>query len=147
MTQTFPCARAVSNGTAVARWIFFGAIVCGFLTFIGIQVWHVASAPKLALAGPLEGAVVTAPEVLVAGTTDPEAMVEINGQQVFSKTDGTFAQGVELQSGANQIFVRATKKHGLFTTVSRTIMLRTPVAETLPVSFSPEGAHRAGSLN
>ncbi len=147
MTHAFPCARSVNNGTSLFRWGIFGILVCGFLGFIAMQVWHVVSPPDLALAAPLDGVVATNPEITVAGVTDPEAMVEINGQQVFSRPDGTFAQPVELQNGANRIFVRATKKHGLFTTVSRTIMLQAPVMETSPVSLSPEGTSAAGTLN
>lgn len=144
---TFPCARSVSNGTNTMRWIIFGALIFGFIGFIGRQVWHVVSAPTLAIAAPLEGQITGKAEITVTGTAEPEAMVEINGQPVYSKPDGSFAQTIELQSGANQIFVRAEKKHGLFTTVSRTIMLQPPAAEIPSVSLSPVDTSAAGSLN
>jgi len=137
MFQSVPRARSVGRGPAGVRWIigFSGAIA--FFGFIVFQIWGVVAPPQLIIDAPTEGVSTTNPQVVVAGHTAPEINVEINGQAVFSRPDGSFAQPVELQRGQNQIFIRAMKKHGLFTTVSRTIMLETSAAGASPLSFSP----------
>lgn len=135
--QNVPRKRSVNSGPVFFRWLIGAMAVMAFLSFIGFQIWRTVSSPTLALENPTEGMITTQPEITVLGRTEPEVLVEINGRQVFSQPDGTFAQQVELQNGPNQIIVRAEKKHGPFTTLSRTIMLKSPEGVTSPVSLSP----------
>lgn len=144
--QSVPRKRSVGTGPLAIRWILGFSAAIAFFGFIVFQVWRMIAPPTLAIDSPIEGAFTDQPQVTVTGHTAPEVAVEINGQQVFSHPDGTFAQPVELQYGANRIFISATKKHGLFTTVSRTIMLKSPDSVTSPVSLSPVTAP-ANSLN
>ncbi|MCX6780801.1 MAG: hypothetical protein NT003_01650 [Candidatus Magasanikbacteria bacterium] len=136
--QSVPRPRSCGRGPASFRWLIGALSALAFFGFIGFQIWHVVAPPQLVIDSPTDANAVTAdPQVMVAGHTAPEVSVEINGQEVFSHADGTFAQPVELQYGANNISIRATKKHGLFTIVSRTIMLKAPNAAASPLSLSP----------
>ncbi len=138
--QSVPRHRGVGGGPTAIRWMlgFSGALA--FFGFLVFQVWRMIGPPTLSIDSPIEGASTDHPQVIVSGHTTPEVAVEINGQQVYAHPDGTFAQPVELQFGANRIFISATKKHGLFTTVSRTIMLKQPEVASSPVSRSPVAA-------
>lgn len=144
--QSVPRKRNVGHGPAGIRWIIGISTAVAFFGFLTFQVWRVVAPPQLTISSPIEGEYTTTAQVVVAGNTAPEVAVEINGQTVFSRPDGSFAQPVELQYGPNHIFIRATKKHGLFTTVSRTIMLKSPEGVASPVSLSPVTAP-AHSLN
>lgn len=133
---------------ARGRLVFGGIIFFSIIAFLGYQVWRLATPPRLVLQSPIDGISTQKPEILVRGAAEPETVVEINGQQVFTGPDGVFSQPVELQSGANQIFVRATKKHGLFTTITRTVMLNAPTDTAPPLSVAPFGpSNSSGSLN
>lgn len=135
--QSVPSKKNVGNGPARFRWMM--GIVCafGFLGFIGFQIWRVVAPPQLIVDLPVDGLFTNNPQVVITGKSAPEAGVEINGQIVYLRPDGTFIQPIELQEGANTVFIRATKKHGLFTTVSRTIMLNSPDVIAPPLSLSP----------
>ncbi len=137
MFQSVPRGRTVGSGPLLFRWLVGAIFACGFLGFIGFQILRSFSPPMLTLAAPLDGVITDKPEIFVSGHADPEVAVQINGQQVFSGPDGAFSQQVELQNGPNQIVVRAEKSHGLFTTLSRTIMLKMPDSVASPVSLSP----------
>ncbi len=142
--QAVPCRQRLGNHPAFTQLALVGAAV-GLLTlFLGFQIWRVVAPPRLSVISPTDGMVAVSPQVTVTGSTDPYTSVEINGQLVFGNADGTFSAPVELQQGANQLFIRATKKHGLFTTVSRTVMLNAPT-EPSPVSVSPAGTSLAGT--
>lgn len=145
--QTVPHRRHV-GGTAGVRWFVGSIAVLAFLGFLGVQIIRAAAPPQLMINSPREGEQTSDPQVIVTGATEPETAVEINGQQVFSRPDGTFTEPVELQTGANKIFVRAIKKYGLFTTVSRTVMLKAPENNAPSVSVAPRApSETSGSLN
>lgn len=146
--QAVPCHKKV-GGSAGRRWLIisiFGAI---FFGFVGVQVWRVITPPKLTIAYPPEGQATENHQIIINGSTEPEAEVEINGQQVASNPAGQFTQPIELQPGTNKIFIRSTKKHGLFTTVSRTVMLNTPTntAQPIAIPVSVLPSNSVGPLN
>lgn len=122
------------------RWILGFSTALAFVGFIVFQIWRMVAPPMLTIDSPTPDAFTDQPQITVTGHTAPEIAVEINGQQVSSRPDGTFAQPVELQYGANRIVISAMKKHGLFTTVSRTIMLKSPDSVASPISLSPATA-------
>lgn len=142
--QQVPCRQNMGAHPARAQRVSVGVAVTLITCFLGYQVWRVIAPPRLWVESPTDGAVAASQQVTVAGNTDPHASVEINGQKVFGSPDGSFTAPVELQQGANNIIIRATKRHGLFTTISRTVMLNSPT-EPSSVSVSPTAAALAGS--
>lgn len=144
MFQSVPRARHLGFGPSGTRWLlgFSGAAV--FFGFVAFQIWQVVAPPQLTIDTPSDASVTRDPQIVVSGRTAPETAVEINGQSVFARPDGSFAQPVELQVGPNEIFIRATKQHGLFTTISRTIMLEAPSGVSMLPPISPTGSDAAG---
>lgn len=138
--QSVPKTQNSGMGPITVRWILGLSTACAFLGFIVFQIWRMVAPPILTIDTPTPDSFTDQPQIVVAGHTAPEIAVEINGQLVSSKPDGAFAQPVELQVGANRIIISATKKHGLFTTVSRTIMLKSPDTVASPISLSPAPA-------
>lgn len=135
--QSVPSKKNVGNGPTTMRWLLTVLCTAGFLSFIGFQIWRVVAPPQLSVDIPVDGLFTQEPQIVITGKSVAEAGVEINGQTVYLRPDGTFAQPIELQEGTNTIFIRAIKKHGLFTTVSRTIMLNSPDVIAPPISLSP----------
>lgn len=135
--QSVPCKKDINGGSRSLRWFLGFSTTMAFVGFIAFQVWRLIAPPTLIIESPTPNSFTDKPEIVVSGRTAPEIAVEINGQLISSKPDGTFAQPVELQAGPNRIIISATKKHGLFTTESRTIMLKLPETVASPISLSP----------
>jgi hypothetical protein len=59
--------------------------------------------------------------VKVKGTTDPGAVVTVNGQVVTADQKGSFEASVELTEGTNQIKIESANKKGKVTTKTRVV--------------------------
>ncbi|MFH0804998.1 MAG: helix-turn-helix domain-containing protein [Patescibacteria group bacterium] len=101
------------------RYTLIGLVIAAGLTYLGFEVANIFSPPELAVTRPLEYS--TAPEstVMVAGTTQPEARLTINGKQVFLDQGGAFTEQVSLKDGINEITVSAIKERSKATVVVR----------------------------
>lgn len=72
----------------------------------------VADPPTLDVTGPADGQVVTNAAVNVTGTTEPDAMVTVNGIRADVSPNGTLALAVPLWPGINTVTVRAEQEWG-----------------------------------
>lgn len=144
--QQVPCKKNMGKHPALLQRLCAGTSIALVVCFLGYQVWRVVAPPRLSIESPSDGSTASSQQIIVAGATDPHATVEINGQVVFGNSNGSFSTPLELQQGANHIIIRATKRHGLFTTISRTVMLNPPT-EPSPVSVSPAATALVGTVN
>jgi hypothetical protein len=67
-----------------------------------------ATSLALAVTQPEDESVVNAPEVVVEGTTNPDAVVTVNGTVADVDADGKFSVTVTLEEGPNLIEVYAS---------------------------------------
>lgn len=124
-TLCVPERQSLRTGS-FGRGTIIGSTIFALVIFVGWQIWHVITPPRIWISSPTEDSLTRDTQTLISGRTEPETIVEINGSTAFVRPDGTFSQITELQNGLNTITIRANKKHGLFTTVSRKIILEAP---------------------
>lgn len=105
-----------------SRAIGFAGFILFVLLVIGYVVWQatvVSSVPRLSVVSPVEGATVDLPRIGISGTTDPEALVTVNGETAFVDGDGVFQTRVDLPRGLSTIHVEARRRYGSTVTIER----------------------------
>lgn len=107
------------------------AVFAFFALYLGSHLSNLYEPPTLELTTPSEGEINESGVTTIAGLTDPEVSVYINGQQVRSGEDGSFATDVDLQPGVNTILVSARKRHGTESSVTKYVMYRETSQVTL----------------
>ncbi|MBI4250297.1 helix-turn-helix domain-containing protein [Candidatus Uhrbacteria bacterium] len=90
-----------------------------YLAFLGYQM---VRPPHLQLVSPGNNALSVVDTIEVAGYTERDARILINGEQITKGIDGEFRQVIGLREGVNVIQVTATKKFGGASTESRTVI-------------------------
>lgn len=111
----------------VLRWVGIVGIVVIVLGYLLFSVGGILRPPTLVLSEPTRDQEVTTDTVVVAGKTDPDARLTLNGQAINNR-DGTFSEQVGLQNGLNIIEVRAANRLG------RTQIIQRRIQATLPAS-------------
>lgn len=96
-------------------------ILIGYLSW---QIKGIFQPPTLQISAPSEGMVSPDPNLKIAGQTIPEIKVQINGEDIISNGQGSFEEQVALHEGLNIITIRAVKKHGQSTTITRNVIYR-----------------------
>src|SRR6266404_4758498 len=100
--------------------LFLGtAFVVLSLTYIIWQVWSINRQPGLRITDPINNAAIVGAFVEVRGTTDPSAILTVNGQNVFVDSGGNFQTQVSLSPGPKEIVIAAANRFGK--TVSQTL--------------------------
>lgn len=89
---------------------FVAVVVIGLLGYIWFQVKSFAAAPPLELRNAEAEIVVSTNKIVVSGTTDAQASLDINNQSIAINTDGSFSQEVQLNKGINTIEIVAKNK-------------------------------------
>lgn len=93
-------------------------VVVSYLIF---QFFSLKAAPTLEIASPTDGAKFSQSTIKVVGKTEPEIVVEVNGQQVSVAEDGSFTAELTAPSGISEIEVVALDKSGRMRKKVRTI--------------------------
>jgi len=106
------------------RIVIISLIVVVGLTYLGLEITKIFSPPELSIISPNDYLTVTDNSIEVLGTTEPEALVKINGKQVFLNENGGFSELVNLNEGLNTITVTASKKRSKDNTIIRNILLK-----------------------
>jgi len=100
------------------------AVVC--LAYLGYKVTVMFEAPTLIVELPIDRMVTDQRVIEIVGTTEPETVIKVNGQQILIDAEGRFAESLALQDGTNVIEITAQKKHSRTAHVVRTVVVRPP---------------------
>jgi hypothetical protein len=87
--------------------------------------------PVLQVLGPISGATVDGPNVIVQGKTEVGAAVTVNGRTIVPGQDGSFSESFTPPVGPVAITVVARDRAGNETTAKADITLRAPTTATL----------------
>lgn len=117
-----PLKRQIALEPRLFRRIAIGFVVLVVLAYLGLEVKRIVGPPKLTVTQPAVDITVNFEQFSVTGQTEPESRIFINSQPVSVSRDGTFHESVDLQPGVNTLQIRAEKKNGKTTTVTRTIL-------------------------
>lgn len=86
------------------------AMVMSGVVYLYKEVGSFASTPRLVIVSPASGSPISSNSVSVAGYTDRDAKIFINGQPVLVNDDGEFHEDLMVQSGANILQIRAVNR-------------------------------------
>lgn len=100
------------------------SLVLLFSGYLAWQVRRVLEPPKLAVYSPVEGHVLGESRATIAGETEKETHLTVNGQDIMVSEQGKFETTIDLKSGLNTITIEATKKHGKTTTMTRHVVVQ-----------------------
>lgn len=104
-------------------------LVLGFAGYLLAQYQSFAAAPALLVAEPSDNLRVNNGTVEVAGRTDRDARLAINGQDIQLTESGAFSVSVSLPDGVTELTIRAVNKLGRVTTVKKTVAVETAAAK------------------
>lgn len=79
------------------------------LTYIGVQIYKFQSPPTISISEPTEEVTTTNSKITVAGSTNKDAVLEINEHLVEIDKDGNFSTEVDLNDGINIITIKVRK--------------------------------------
>lgn len=85
--------------------------------------------PHLSIYSPSEGYATDIPMVIVSGSTEPDAILSVNGMGVSVSSNGSFSCAVVLVNGTNIITAIARDASGNSVTVTRTVTYNDPIPD------------------
>ncbi len=116
-------------------------------TVVERRVFLKLQPPPITLTSVEDGAQVHEPALLVAGQTEPNTIVRINGQEVAVDTQGGFQGVVNLVEGVNLIRIEAVDRANNAAVVTRNVTYTTvasrPTGSTLRTALMAGGAGAA----
>lgn len=100
------------------KFILFLVAACIglFFLYFGLQVRRINLPPALTIVEPKPDSLATSVKIDVAGKTDTDATLSVNGISVLVKSDGSFFDQINLTAGINSITVASTSRFGKTTT-------------------------------
>ena len=104
--------------------VVVAVIVISFFAYLWFEYRQFVGAPELQVNSPSQGQTVEVTSISVEGSTDPDAKVTVNDQEVGLNPEGKFKEEVKLSSSVNTISVVSTSKFGQSTKVDRTVYIK-----------------------
>lgn len=95
-----------------------------FLGYLLVQYWWFVQAPVLIVSKPEDQGEVFSNQIEVRGRTDPEAKVDVNGQEVLVDERGIFSVVVNLNSGVNVLNIRSLNSQKRETQIKRIVTVK-----------------------
>lgn len=105
--------------------------IVAVLGYLGFEAKKIITPPALEIGMPADNLVTQKKTIEVAGQTEKEAKVKINGQDIFLDQNGEFRETIDLQPGLNIIRITAKKKRSGETVVLRKIMMEEILEENI----------------
>ncbi|MDO8569961.1 MAG: helix-turn-helix domain-containing protein [Candidatus Daviesbacteria bacterium] len=104
--------------------LVIGVLVLSFFIYLWFQFHQFIGPPTLSLNSPQDQYTTDNALISIAGKTDPEMKILINGQNVAVDTNGKFKEEITLSSEVNKISVTAISKFGQKVTLDRVVYLK-----------------------
>ncbi|MDP2708836.1 MAG: helix-turn-helix domain-containing protein [bacterium] len=104
--------------------IFIFIIISVCFIYLGYRVNKIISPPPLTVISPAADMITEHDSLTVAGKTEAEANLLINGETVLTDKSGGFSKTVNLKNGVNIITVSANKKYSRANTIIRQILVK-----------------------
>jgi len=108
----------------ILKNIIIFLIICVCFIYLGYRVNKIISPPLLIIDSPQANLTTDQTSLEVAGRTEAEANLIINGQTVLTDKNGGFSQTINLKNGINIITITANKKYSRGNTVVRQVLVK-----------------------
>ncbi|MBI2484401.1 helix-turn-helix domain-containing protein [Candidatus Uhrbacteria bacterium] len=106
----------------IARNGMLGALAVATFSYLAFLGYQMVRPPHLQIVSPSNNALSAVDTIEVAGYTERDARILINGERITKGIDGEFRQVIGLREGVNVIQVTAEKKFGTISKESRTVI-------------------------
>jgi len=100
-------------------------LILACLSYLAWEINAIFAPPALAITNPATDLTTTDNSITIEGTTQAEAQITINNQEILADQTGHFSKQLDLQTGLNTIEVKAKKKHSKESVAVRRIMVET----------------------
>ncbi len=107
----------------IIKNILIALIVFSCFIYVGISLRKIITPPNLYISSPAENITIHENNINIIGTTDPGAIITINGEIINSNSDGDFNKNINLKNGINIIKISAKKKYSQETTLERYVLV------------------------
>ncbi len=101
-------------------------VILAILMYLGIEARRIISPPMLVVSSPSADFRTTVKTLNIAGQTEPEAVITINGEELIPDASGAFADEVQLVEGINTITITAKKSRGAEVSLVRNVLVEKP---------------------
>ena len=101
-----------------------GLVVAICFVYLGYRLNKIISPPALLVETPAMNLITKQTSWLIAGKTEAEASLVVNGENVLSDKNGNFSKLIHLKNGLNFIEVTARKKYGRSRVITRQILVK-----------------------
>lgn len=106
-------------------YLAISLLIVIFVIYVSVQYFRLSGVPALIVQNPGDNTIVSVREIEIAGKTDPDAVIKINGQTILNK-EGKFSQYISLTDGLNTISIEATGRNGKTARTEKHIRLLLP---------------------
>lgn len=106
----------------IRNLLTIGAIIICFLYLI-FYFKKIILPPNLLITQPSSNLAIKESRITIAGETEAEAEVRINGEIVLNNNNGQFSQTINLKKGLNNIVIKSKKKYSREEVISRQILV------------------------
>lgn len=89
---------------------FWAVVVFLLVLYFVWEIVQFISPPELLVTNPSADTIVSVPELDIVGRTEPESIVEVNGQTTSVNPDGSFTETLYLQEGLNTVVITSRTK-------------------------------------
>ena len=115
-------------------------LVVSFLGYLFWQYRSIAGPPPLNITAPKKDVIVSDPQIIIKGESDPQAHLELNGQKILIDENGTFSLEYVLSDGTNTLTFTAENEFGKSTEIVRRAVYERPEALMPPTSEASTSA-------
>lgn len=129
--------------TRIVRWSLAACFLASSVLYFGYHIWSMMLPPVLSLTYPSEDLHLSEMTLQIAGMTDPEAQVMVNGENIQTDPSGRFEKMLILQQGVNEIQVSARSKYSRPAVIVRHVVVE---GSHTVFSFSQEGKEERGGI-
>lgn len=108
----------------VVRISIIVLVTAGLAIYFTTALKKIVVPPNITLSSPRDGFVTSERSITVAGKTEPEVQLLINGTQITTDNSGNFQDTLTLLEGLNIITITGSKKYSEKMTVTRRIIVQ-----------------------
>ena len=103
--------------------LIFVLAILTFVAYLTLQYSSILSAPEIEVESPKDDETVSVPVIIIAGTTEKDTTISINGKFVPLDQDNKFTYQYNLTDGKNTIEIIAAKRLSPKSRITKTIRL------------------------
>ncbi len=106
----------------VMRTLLATGAVLSLALYLGMEVHAMIGPPALTITDPAENFETSHSAITIAGSTEPESTVTLNGLKTNLDKQGHFEETIHLKRGLNEIIIEATSKRGGKANATRSVL-------------------------